>query len=107
MNVSADTAFPDRFFDFLEYLSLFQIFQQLSVTFFVAFFDCADFPEALCQVMEAFFLGVFRHTVIHIGPLVIFAGRCGQKVFRACSQMSKLLIPEAGMFLFVARCHQE
>src|SRR5699024_10812907 len=99
--------FPYSFFDFLKYLSFFKILQKLSVTFLMTFFDRAYSPEPFCKIMKTFFLGIFRHALIHICPLIIFSCCCRQEVVLSCPDVSQFLIPQAGMFLFVAGCLEE
>ena len=101
--VAAVGAFPDNLGRAVEDFAFDQRFQQSVVSFFVAFFDGADRSEQEGDFGKAFFVGFSGHAVIHVGPLVVFAG-CG--VFQVFDRRGNFAAvqqfePDFGMFFFV------
>lgn len=85
--------------------SRFQSFQQRIVAFFMPFFDFADHAEQGRDFLKALFVGFLGHRVVHVGPLVAFAGR---RVFQVFDCRGNFLVmqqfePDFGVFLFVVR----
>ena len=100
-DMSAVAAFPDLYFTAFENLLGFYIVEQLSVTFFVSLFNGTYLTEAFCQIVEAFFVGFFSHTVIHIGPFHVFAFCSMLKVFSGLAAKSQFVEPHLGVSSFV------
>ena len=84
--VSAVTALPHSFLCLFEYLLHFNIGKKSTISFFVGFFNHSHLSELGCKLMEAFFIGLFCEGIVHIGPFIVFAFGCTEKVFSCISE---------------------
>ena len=70
-------------------------------------FDLADHSEFCGELRETFLFGGFCKTLIHIGPLVVFAVRSGPEICFCIADAHELLEPHFCVFFFVIGCLQE
>ncbi len=54
--------------------------------------------------MEAFLVRFLRHTVIHVGPLVVLAFRAGKQILVRVTEHPQFLEPELRVLFLVVRC---
>lgn len=107
-DVSAITAFPDSHSALLENLLCLHVSEQSAVSLFVPLLYRSNSAELLCQILESFLVGFFRHTRIHIGPFIALAFRGMEKVFRGISYLSESPEPKfCVFFLVVCRLQEE
>ena len=72
-NVSAVAANPDSVSVTAEDESVLDVLQQLAIALLVSLLDGSDSAELVCQLCEAFLLGILSHAVVHVGPLIVLA----------------------------------
>ena len=106
-DVAADTALPHGLAALFKYLLHPHVVQQLAVTLLMALFDGAHHAEPVGQVMEAFFVRVPGHPLIHIRPLIVLALGGGKQILGRGADVAQLLEPDPGMLLLVAGSLQE
>ena len=96
---------PNLFFFTFEYAVVFNVSQKCTISFFVFFFDFANFFEESCQVVEAFFFSSFSKFSVHFGPFVVFAVSSIFQVFDGVRNFAAMqsFEPNFSMFFFVAR----
>ena len=71
--------------------------------------NLANLSELNGNFLEAFFFCLFRHTVVHVGPLVVFAFSSYLQVFASGANLAtmQVFIPQFGMFFLVVSCFFE
>ena len=67
----------------------------------MVFFDSADTAELSGEFGEAFFLGVLRELVVHIGPFVVFTAGGSLQVFCSIADALEFFEPNLGVSFFV------
>ena len=77
------------------------ILQQCAVALLMGLLDCGNAPELLRKRMEALFIGLLCHAVVHIRPLGILAFGGMKQVFGSISQLAQSLEPELGMLFLI------
>ena len=103
----AVAALPHLYLALFKYRGGLHVLQQCAVSFFVVSFHLRDQTEFFRQLREALFLGGLGKSVVHIGPLVVFAGRGGSQVLLGIADPLQLLEPHLRVLFFVFRGLQE
>ena len=101
--MSAIAAYPDAIAVAREHQCVLNVLQQLAITCLVGLFNLANLSKLNSQFLETFFLGLLRHTVVHVGPLVVFAFGGNLQVLAGVANLAamQVLIPQLGMFFLV------
>ena len=103
--MSAVGALPYRVAVLGEYKVAFYVCKELSVSFFVLFFNCRNAVEEFCNIFKAFRASVFCEFRIHIRPFVVFALSRREEIFCRGGDFAAVqkLEPDFCVFLFVFR----
>ena len=75
--------------------------QQRPIALLVGLLDAPHLPELLRQLRKALLLGLLRHAVIHIRPLVVLSGGGRGQILRRGADAAEGLEPHLGVLLFV------
>lgn len=86
-----------------EHDAFFDVLQQSTIAFFMMTLYRSHGAETKRYFGEAFFFGFTSHSVVHIGPFVIFAGSSFTKIGHSIGNVAALkqLKPKFGVLLFV------
>ncbi|MPM52139.1 hypothetical protein SDC9_98895 [bioreactor metagenome] len=101
VDMAAVAAFPAIFADLHPDFTLFDIFRQFAVAFFVTLFDFGHAFELGGEFDEAFLTRDLGEVLIHFGPFLMLAGGGGQQVFHGRADAAERLEPEFRVFFFV------
>lgn len=77
---AAVAALPEELAALREYGYVLNVFRKFAVTLLVYGLDLGDVLEHRGKLLEALFMRLFRHALIHLGPLAVLTGRGGKKV---------------------------
>ena len=107
-DVAAVAAFPDLYAALFKGLLLLHVAQELAVALLVRLLDGRNAAELRRQLREALFLGLGRHALVHVGPLVVLALRGVEQVLLDSPKLAQLLEPElCVLFLVVSRFQKQ
>ena len=99
--VTAVAALPHSHLRLLEYLLHLYVGKKLVISLLVRLFDSCNSSELECKSLEALFLSFLSKGVVHIGPLIVLALCCCNKVSCGVTKAAKCLEPEFSMLLLV------
>ena len=105
--VTAVTAFPNLNGALLENFSSFNVLQESAISFLMVLFDSSNHTELLSEVVEAFFFSGLCKTVVHIGPLIVFAFSSRAEVLSGIAKAVQFLEPKLSVFFFVISSLEE
>ena len=102
-NGAAVAALPAVFAYTLPDFTLLDVLNELAVPFFVMRLDFGHLGKENRKLFEAFGLGLFGETLVHIGPLLVLAGGGREQIGLGVGDAVKSLEPKLGVLLFIKR----
>src|SRR5699024_7177664 len=104
IDVSAVITFPAKGSFVFESFSLAVVVEKLLIAFLVSCFYLGNAAELCGQLRKSFVFSLFSHSLIHICPLIVFAGSSICKIFIYTSDAVELFEPHFGMLFFLICC---
>ena len=89
--MTAGAALPNLYFAAGKYFLHFYIFQESTVALLVTLLDSTDSTEFGSQSSEAFLLGLFGHSLVHICPFKVLTLGSGTEVLCCGADITGIL----------------